>query len=264
MPYPISEQLLKYNRSGRALKPVGFVIHSTATPNATAQNEHDYFNSGDRQASSHYFVDDKVIIRTIPESEQAWHAAQTANSKYLSAEMSEFADQTRFQEVWNKTVWLVADACVRYGWTTGPNVFSHRGISAMYGETNHTDPIQYLANHGKTWDQLLSDIDAMIVALKTPPTPVIVPPVVPKISYRVILDGKQTIALASQDNSIAVCKSAVDGGSAIKGIVQRNTDSVNVFEYTKPIVIVVPPVDVTDVAVLDLLNQAIKILKEGK
>jgi len=73
-----------------------------------------------------------------------------------------------FQEVWNRTVWLVSDACVRYGWSTGPNVFSHRGISALYKETNHTDPIQYLANHGKTWDQLLSAIDAMIITLKTP------------------------------------------------------------------------------------------------
>ena len=90
----------------------------------------------------------------------------------------------------------------------------------------------------------------------TPPTPV-------TIMYRVILDGKQTIALASQTNAEKVVKSAVDGGSATKGIVQRNIDSVNVFEYTKPVV-VVPVVDVTDVAVMDLLNQAIKILKEGK
>lgn len=165
MPYPISEQLIRFNRSGKKLSPSGFVIHSTATPNATAQNEHDYFNGGDRQASSHYFVDNKSIIHCIPESEQAWHAGQTANSKFLSVEMCEIEP---FQEVWNKTVWLVADACVRYGWSTGPNVYSHRGISGMYKETNHTDPIQFLANHGKTWDQLLSAIDSMIVTLKTP------------------------------------------------------------------------------------------------
>ncbi|MDP4158152.1 MAG: peptidoglycan recognition family protein [Bacillota bacterium] len=163
MPYQISEQLIKFNRSGQSLSPQGFVIHSTDTPNATAQNEHDYFNSGNRQASAHYFVDSSSIIRCIPENEVAWHAGTTANHRFLSVEM---CDVESFQEVWNRTVWLVADACVRYGWTTGPNVYSHRGISAMYKETDHTDPIQFLANHGKTWDQLLAAIDSEIENVK--------------------------------------------------------------------------------------------------
>jgi len=50
--------------------------------------------------------------------------------------------------------------------------------------------------------------------------------------------------------------------------VQRNTDSVNVFEYVKPIVVVVPviipvTVPIVDSVVVDLLNQAIKILNNG-
>ena len=165
MSYPISEQLISYNRSYQALSPQGFVIHSTATPNATAQNEHDYFNGGDRQASSHYFVDGSNIIRCIPESEQAWHAGQTANGKYLSVEICEVEP---FAEVWNRTVWLVADACVRYGWSTGPSVWSHRGISDLYKETDHTDPIAYLRRNEKIWNQLLAAIDAEIINLKKP------------------------------------------------------------------------------------------------
>lgn len=161
--YSISEQLISFNRSHEPLSPQGFVIHATDTPGATAQNEHDYFNSGNRQASAHYFCDGNSIIRCIPENEVAWHAGPTANHKFISVEM---CDVSPFDEVWNRTVWLVADACVRYGWSTGPNVFSHRGISAMYKETDHTDPIQFLANHGKTWDQLLSSIDAEIINIK--------------------------------------------------------------------------------------------------
>lgn len=175
MVYQINEQLLSYNRSGRVLNPQGFVIHSTATPNATAKNEHDYFNSGNRQASVHYFCDWTQIIRTVPENEIAWHAGSTANSKFLSAEMCEpKEDSNKFQEVWNRTVWLIADACVRYGWNTNDNVFSHRGISAMYKETDHTDPIQFLASYNKTWDQLLQAIDTKIAELKnqtSPPSP---------------------------------------------------------------------------------------------
>lgn len=160
--YPISEQLIKLNRSWRKLSPQGFVIHSTDNPNDTAQKEHDYYNSRELKASVHYFVG-TTIIRCVPELEEALHAGPTANSKYLSVEMCEGES---FDQVWARTVWLVADACVRYGWTTGPNVYSHRGISAMYKETDHTDPIAYLARNGKTWEQLLEAIDTEIENIK--------------------------------------------------------------------------------------------------
>lgn len=169
MAYAVDEQLLSHNRPGTPLEPQGIVIHATDTPGATAQNEHDYFNSGDRQASAHYFVDWAEIIRTIPENERAWHAGPTANSRFLSVEMCEPGgiDQSwKFDRIWQHTVWLVADACVRYGWNTENNVFSHRGISAMYHETDHTDPIQFLAEYGKKWDDLLVAIDAEIVNIK--------------------------------------------------------------------------------------------------
>ena len=171
MSYQVIEKLLdKYNRPRKGLTPLGFVVHSTATPGATAQAEFIYFNGADRQASAHYFVDWTEIIRTIPENEQAWHAGPTANRLYLSVEMCEPAgnDPAKFAEVWGRTVWLVADACVRYGWGTGPNVFSHRGISQMYGETNHTDPIDFFSSYGRTWEQFLSAIDAEIAELKKP------------------------------------------------------------------------------------------------
>lgn len=142
------------------MKPEGFVIHSTATPGATAQNEFNYFNSQYRAASAHYFVDWLEIIRAIPENEVAWHAGPSANSRYLSVEMSEPKGQEpeKFQEVIKRTVWLVADACVRYGWTK-ENIFSHQMISQMYGETNHTDPTGYLKTYGMTWEDLVQAIE---------------------------------------------------------------------------------------------------------
>jgi len=166
--YSISEQLIKYNRSGQKLVPEGFVIHDTATPGATAQNEHDYFNSGDRQASAHYFVDWTQIVRTVPENERAWHAGPTANHKYLSVEMCvpKTHDPATFQEIWNRTVWLVADAFVRYGWSTGPGLWSHSGMSNKYHETDHQDPIAYFDEYGKTFEGFTAEVDAMIIQLK--------------------------------------------------------------------------------------------------
>ena len=155
-------------------------------------------------------------------------------------------------------------------WEVGDNVKATSALIELGFHDNAQDAF-WLATNSRSiaialykgiCDFYSYDYKSLVVAPPvTPPTPVVIPPVT--IIYRVILDGKQTIALASKDNAIAVCKSVIDGGSATNGTVQRNTDSVNVFQYTKT-VIVVPPVDVTDVAVMDLLEQAIKILKEGK
>lgn len=159
--YSVVQQILDNNRSHEALYPQGFVIHSTDTPGATVQNEFNYFNSAYRGASAHYFVDWTQIIRTIPENEVAWHAGPTANHKFLSVEICEPSakNPSLFEEVWRRTIWLVAEGCVRYGWATDTQVFSHQDISRMYQETNHTDPIDYLARYGRTWDDLLVAIE---------------------------------------------------------------------------------------------------------
>ncbi|HLO11201.1 MAG TPA: N-acetylmuramoyl-L-alanine amidase [Pseudoneobacillus sp.] len=56
-----------------------------------------------------------------------------------------------------------------------------------------------------------------------------------KIMYRVILDGVQKEALSDQQKAIDEAKAAVDTGAAKEGKVQRNTDGVYVFSYTKPV-----------------------------
>lgn len=164
----VSEKLISYNRPMTSFEAQGFVIHSTASPGSTAQRIYSYFNSGDRQASSHYVVDWTEAIRMIPENEIAWHAGPTANHKYLSVEMCEpeTKDPALFQEVWDRTVLLVADACVRYGWNTTDNVFSHYGMSITYHETDHTDPRGFLESYDKEWNDLLKAIDEKIAELK--------------------------------------------------------------------------------------------------
>ena len=52
----IQKQFISYNRSSRSTKPIYIVIHDTGDAGATAQNEHDYFNSGNRGASADFFI----------------------------------------------------------------------------------------------------------------------------------------------------------------------------------------------------------------
>lgn len=144
------------------------MIHATDTLGATAQNEYNYFNTAYRGASAHYFVDWTEIIRTIPENEVAFHAGYTANHKFLSVEICEpyAVNQTLFEEAWKRAIWLVADACLRYGWIVRERIFSHQDISNRYQETDHTDPVGYFARYGRTWADFLTDIEQKIQELK--------------------------------------------------------------------------------------------------
>jgi len=160
----IKKEYINSNRPGTTLKPEGIVIHATDSKGGTAQNNRDYFNNNpNAQASAHYLVDWNGSVQAIPENETAWHAGYTANHKYLSVEMCEpySGNQAQFNQVYENTVELVASICKKYGWNSS-NIYSHKWVSDTYGETDHTDPIEYLGEYGKTWGGLVSDIEKAI------------------------------------------------------------------------------------------------------
>lgn len=71
---PIQKKLIKYNFSS-GNNPEYIVIHDTGNTNkgADAEAHYIYFNSGNRNASAHYFVDDHAIIQTVEGHNAAWH-----------------------------------------------------------------------------------------------------------------------------------------------------------------------------------------------
>lgn len=165
--YSIMQDLLPVgtNRPGESLSPIGVTIHDTDDVGATAQNEVDYFHGGDRDASAHFFVDDVNIIQIIPEDEVAWHAGYTANHKFLSIELCDFDDENKFQETWDRGVWLTAQLCQKYGWTPDTAVVSHKWCSDTYQETDHQDPIPYFSDHGKTFDDFINDVKSSLTTI---------------------------------------------------------------------------------------------------
>ena len=56
------------------------VIHYTANNGDTAKGNCNYFNSPNRNASAHYFVDEKEIWQSVEDSDTAWHCG--TNGKY--------------------------------------------------------------------------------------------------------------------------------------------------------------------------------------
>ena len=81
----INKKLIKFNFvKGRGNKKIEYiVIHDTGNTRAGAgaNNHYLYFNGGDRQASAHYFVDDKEILQLVEDENTAWHCGD-AKGKY--------------------------------------------------------------------------------------------------------------------------------------------------------------------------------------
>ena len=154
-------KMITKNRSNETLVPVGIVLHETATPGATAENEYSFFNSADRNASAHGFVDWNGYIQTVSYDEVAWHAGYTANHKYIGIEMCHAESKADFEKVWNNTLEIFAELMKKYGFSV-KDITTHNEVSLKWGETDHTDPTGYFKKFGKTFEDFKRDLETKL------------------------------------------------------------------------------------------------------
>ena len=119
----VSEQLLTvndYSRPGLAIDQVnGIVVHYTANPGSTAQDNRDYFNglqySGQTEASSNFIVGlDGEIIQCVPTWEIAY-ASNERNADTVSIEVCHPDETGKFTDAtYRSLVQLTAWLCVKF------------------------------------------------------------------------------------------------------------------------------------------------------
>ena len=154
-----SVQLLDYNefsRPGTALEKInGIVVHYTANPGTTAQQNRDYFeglkDSHETHASSHFVIGlDGELIQCIPCKEISY-ASNDRNSDTISIECCIPDDTGRFNDATYQTlVHLVAWLCGRYDLTMD-DVIRH------YDVTGKNCP-KYYVEHEDAWKQFKVDV----------------------------------------------------------------------------------------------------------
>ncbi len=118
-------------RPGYALKPTYITIHNTANTSsgAGAENHGKYLQGGgqSKTVSWHYAVDDKLIVRCIPENECAWHAGDggkgTGNRHSLAIEICENPESS-LEAATDNAAELTASLMEKYGISIG-NVVQH-------------------------------------------------------------------------------------------------------------------------------------------
>ena len=144
------------------LNPSQFAVHSTDNYAETADaaaHIHYWANDG-KDNAVHLVVDDKVCYQAVPYDRKCW---QVGNANYLveGIEICCTHDHERFLKIWENAVDVVAQRLNAHGWTTAV-MHPHKWYSENYGGSDHTDPIDYFAEHGKTWEDFVYDVQKAI------------------------------------------------------------------------------------------------------
>lgn len=146
----------KYSRPGLQLEKVnGIVVHYTANPGTTAQQNRDYFQglaqSGKTYASSHFVIGlEGEIVQCIPCSEISY-ASNDRNKDTISIECCIEDETGKFN---NKTY----DSLVRLTtWLMGRYELRSADVIRHYDVTGKACP-KYFVDHEDSWEQFHKDL----------------------------------------------------------------------------------------------------------
>ena len=152
-------QLLTINensRPGIATDGVrSVVVHYTANPGSTAQNNRDYFESlkdtGENQVSSNFVIGlDGEIIQCIPTNEIAY-ASNSRNNDSVSIECCHPDESGKFNEAtYDSLVELVAFLCGKFNLTMD-DVIRHYDVTGK-------DCPKYFVEHEDAWNSFKADV----------------------------------------------------------------------------------------------------------
>ena len=157
--YPISVQIIPglpkvQFRNG---KPEGVIAHSTATPEASAQAEHNFEARTFTNAFVHFFVDWNQIIQNAPTNYGCYGCGAIGNRRFIQVELCETKDEKKFKESYDRYTWLLAK--LLHDNKLGIDDFhTHHWVTQNLGGTTHVDPDGYLASHGVSVSQLTKDV----------------------------------------------------------------------------------------------------------
>lgn len=146
----------EYSRPGISTDGVkGVVVHYTANPGSTAQNNRDYFESlkdtQDNQVSSNFVIGmEGEIIQCIPTSEIAY-ASNSRNNDTVSIECCHPDETGAFTEAtYDSLVKLVAFLCGKFNLST-EDVIRH------YDVTGKECP-KYFVDHEEQWQEFKAQV----------------------------------------------------------------------------------------------------------
>lgn len=139
-------------RKGIKLSEInGIVIHYTANPGTTAQNNRDYFNKLDTTVCSHFVIGlEGEIIQCVPLDERS-AASNDRNIDTISIEVCHQDETGKFNDAtYASLIKLTAWLCENSG-------LDEHDIIRHYDVTGKLCPLYYVENEEK-WEELKQDV----------------------------------------------------------------------------------------------------------
>lgn len=135
------------------------VIHETANPGAGDDNHVTYWSNNPAYAV-HYVmdVDGSSVFHTMANNRKAWHVGN-GNAYTVGIELCHATNQADFNAQWNEAVKWAGDYLNSRGWGID-RMLSHNECRLKWGGTDHTDPISYFENYGKSWSQFKAAVQS--------------------------------------------------------------------------------------------------------
>ncbi|MCM3747321.1 N-acetylmuramoyl-L-alanine amidase [Paenibacillus pasadenensis] len=149
----------------------GVCIHDTECPGDSMDSEVSYFkrNWRSRKAFVHAFVDGTSMTQCAKWEFKSWGCGN-GNNRFINIEMCSAQSAAEFNEIYKRTCWLAALKLNerKLGVMDGVTLVSHDWVRRNLGGTTHTDPIAYLKQWGKSWADMVKDVETAYEALTQP------------------------------------------------------------------------------------------------
>jgi N-acetylmuramoyl-L-alanine amidase CwlA len=140
----------------------GVVMHATAVFNDSANGERSYETNHWNEAFVTTFSDDTQILEVSDPNYICYGTGHSANQLYLSNELCQSHDYAKFLLAYDRWVWLAAYQLFqrKLGVVDNVTLSTHHQCTIRFKEGSHTDPDDYLKEHGVTWQQVVNDVSA--------------------------------------------------------------------------------------------------------
>lgn len=128
------------------------VAHETANPGASAYNHYRLYSRGYAYAVQYVMdLDGGTVYHCMEDNRKAW-AVGNGNSRCVNIELCHATNRADFNKQWDEAVKWCGDYLNKRGWGID-RLISHNDARMRWGGTDHTDPLSYFAQYGKSWNQ---------------------------------------------------------------------------------------------------------------
>ena len=154
----------KVNYNNHASRKVEYIVmHYTGNSKDNAKNNCNYFATGSRKSSAHFFVDDANIYQSVGLKDVAWHCGTSKtyyhktcrNSNAFGIEMCTSGDYKVSQKTKENSAYLCARLCKMLG-ITADEVDTY--VVRHYDVTHKQCPAQMAGNSNKEWEAFKKDV----------------------------------------------------------------------------------------------------------